>query len=167
MRGKILTFIAALIIPACAFGYWAFYEVNQDGLRERPWIIVVGGSTNESTIYFRVIFDRPNEHLSLDLRDEDDVCLSYTPLRGEAIQHAILQEVAIGWGLAPLWKKATPTVYEFSVNSRLLKNSKLSWHFEQPGSGLPLAGGVLEWCHLSTLALANRSAAKQLQPTPR
>jgi hypothetical protein len=55
---------------------------------------------------------------SLDLRDENDVCLSYTPLRGEAIQHAILHEVAIGWGLTPLWQKATPTVYEFSVNSR-------------------------------------------------
>ena len=161
MRRTILTILAALI-PGCALGFWASYEVRLDGFRERPWLIAVGGWTNEETTSFIVVFNHEDEYLHLDLRDENDNSLSYTPLRGEAIRRAMIQESAVRFGLEPLWKKGTATVYRFDANSHFLNKSRLSWQFVSPQDALGNAatGGTLEWCHLSTLAEASRNANK-------
>jgi hypothetical protein len=169
MRRNILTILAAFIIPSCAFGFWSVYEVGLDGLRERPWIIVVAASTNEPTANFEVVFDHPDEYLFLELHDENDALLSRAALRGEAIRHGMIEEAAIALGIAPLWKEGTATVYRFTVSSGLLKNARLSWQFVPPHDELGNAstGGAVEWCHLPTLAAANRNVHKNLQPAPR
>lgn len=161
MRRTVLLVLAALI-PACAFGFWASYEVRPDGFRERPWITVFGGWTNEATTAFIVIFDHADEYLHLDLRDQNDNSLSHSPLRGDTIQGAMLQETAVKFGCEALWKKGKATVYRFTVNSQLLNKSRISWQFGPPHDerGNPSTGGVLEWCYLSTLVQASRNANK-------
>lgn len=168
MRWTILASLAALI-PACAFSFWSSYEIHIDGFRERPWITVLGGRTNEATTSFLVIFDYDDylhhhgeEYLHLDLRDENDNSLSYTPLRGEPIRRAMPHEAVVSFGCETLWTKGTATVYRFTVSSHLLTKSRLSWQFVPPSDELGNAstGGVLEWCYLSTLAQANRNANK-------
>ena len=158
--------ILAILIPFYAQGFWSFHEVRLEGFRERPWIIVAGAGTNEVKTDFTVVFASPansssDEYVFLDLRDEKEGLLSYNPVRGESIQRAMPQEAAMVLGLEVLWKEGKSRVYRFSVNSRLLGKSRVSWQTHpNDENGLPSTGGIVEWCYLSTLVQANRDANK-------
>jgi hypothetical protein len=177
---RIAIAILTILIPACALGYLSIYEVHLDGLRQRSWIRVVRVHqwTNDTPMVtsFTVVIDpgdKPSldEYLRLDLRDENERSLSSALLKGVGIRRAIQPEMAQQIGLESLRQKGNATVYSFTVNSKLLQKSKLSWHFGpmEDENGLPYGGGVIEWCYLSTLAQARQDAntgpANESQPT--
>jgi hypothetical protein len=157
--------IVAILLPTGAFGFWSVYEVRLEGFRERPWIKVVGAWTNESTVSFELLFDPGgktslDEYLHLELYDENGISLSRTLLRGERIRGVMMQEAALRFGLESLWKKGEAMVYKFTVNSSLMKKSRLSREFGSghDENGNPSGGGVVEWCYLFTLAQASPDA---------
>ena len=168
---RIVRAILAILIPACALGYLSVYEVHLDGLRQRSWIRVVRVHqwTNDTTMVtsFTVVVDPGDksaldEYLRLDLRDENERSLSSALLKGVGIRRAIQPEKAEQFGLESLRQKGNATVYSFTVSSKLLQKSKLSWHLGpmEDENGFPHGGGVIEWCYLSTLAQARQDANK-------
>jgi hypothetical protein len=159
---RIILMVLAIILPMRALGFWSVYEVPLEELQKRPWIIVYA-TTNEATTHFIVVFDyEKNERLSLEIQDEKDSTISDTAIRGEAIHLLKFQEMARVLGFEAVWKKGRANVYQFTVNSQLLKKSKLTWEFK--GSADDFwdmdTGGHAEWSYLSTLAQANRNAIK-------
>lgn len=172
---RIVIAILAVLIPTWALAYLSVYEVTFDGLRQRSWIRVVRIHqwTNDTTMVtsFTVLIDAGkqsslDEYLLLDLRDENERSLSSTLLRGVGIRRAIQPELARRLGIESLRQKGNVTVYSFTVSSKLLKKSKLSWHFGpmEDENGLPYGGGVIEWCYLSTLAQAGQDAIHKAGP---
>ena len=161
--------LGLLLLPGAAPAYYAVAQLTAEALGKDPSIRIrssVSGDQVRFTVALRQS-DAPGVYClaSLDLVDPQGKPLARIELRGEDIRRAVSVEAARVYGWESL-RQQRAEVFTFSIDAKLLANSKLSWE-QGPRSderGNPHAGGFIQWCYLEALKAAATSAPSQGKP---